>query len=420
MEQNRLKTSSTFLAKISQLKLDASKSEQNYLDRFLSLLVVVFNIPCFIDHVKWYWFPNEYMWAHTEWLISYEGGFIRRGLSGELIKLLSTMFTIPPHQVIVILSVVTLFLVLIWTILLSRKCIPLYFILSSILIGGYNFAGILFYKDLFIILMYITSLYAITVIKNKIIMYIILNIISVSSILIHELYFFIGVPFLFVIVSIKFSNKLISIGSCKFFVLPIIAFFLVSYYSGNPEMAWSMINYWNELHQQVAPEYCCYELKWAFHALSYSWVIAHLPAQMYWLTKVHYGILWVPLIWILLWIFCGVFATKIIQHYDKKSSKIFQGLYIWHTISLVPLYILAYDWGRWILLTTLLSFLTVYIVGNSIQIPKIVTKFEIPVWNGKLVFWQKFLIIMFFGVPILWQGYENQIYVMPILNFLLR
>ena len=52
-------------------------------------------------------YGNINSWQITEWLISYDGGFVRRGIGGEIVKILSSTFGLSPSLIIIILSVIS-------------------------------------------------------------------------------------------------------------------------------------------------------------------------------------------------------------------------------------------------------------------------------------------------------------------------
>lgn len=97
--------------------------------KILYLLVSGVLIIGFLQHLrelkvvaqKLYWGTFYY----SEFLINFEGGFVRRGLLGELIFALSTTYGTPPHKIIWIISYSAFAFVTIFffaEFLLKRKC----------------------------------------------------------------------------------------------------------------------------------------------------------------------------------------------------------------------------------------------------------------------------------------------------------
>jgi hypothetical protein len=81
---------------------------------YLSEPTLIFNaFLLFVFSAAWirdlfYWFPKDAFgtslnyWAFTDWLIDYSQGFIRRGLSGEIVRLVPACF--PPLEFVAVLS----------------------------------------------------------------------------------------------------------------------------------------------------------------------------------------------------------------------------------------------------------------------------------------------------------------------------
>ena len=55
-----------------------------------------------------YEFPNKYV--YTDWLINYEGGFVRRGLLGQIIFEISNFFNIEISLIILYFQIISYFL----------------------------------------------------------------------------------------------------------------------------------------------------------------------------------------------------------------------------------------------------------------------------------------------------------------------
>lgn len=91
-----------------------------------------------------YWLPKDILenglseWVYSDWLIDYSAGFVRRGLSGELIKLLSLF--VSPRIVVGVLS---------WSIFVVFAIAYTRYIIHSLdLLNPILFAGLLFMPSL--------------------------------------------------------------------------------------------------------------------------------------------------------------------------------------------------------------------------------------------------------------------------------
>lgn len=389
-------------------------AKSNKTDLILSICMVLLLIPHVRGLTVWHWYTNKGIWAHTEWLISYDGGFVRRGITGEIIKFVHHIFEVHPIHFVIIVSLLIYVSIFCWLVKLCGKKYPIYFLLSTMLLGAPFYSGYVFFKDLLFLLLYMVSVQIIFSINQVHVKFIALNLVCSFGVLTHELFLFICLPYIFLIYCKNEYNKLFSIRSLPFFTISLVFSILVLLNLGSEEIAWEIINSWNKIFQETTPPFCCFELNLAFHAFASSWLDAHLPAQLYWLTKVHNGIFWQPLIWLFLWLCCGIFVTKFVQHYDPGNEKQFIYLYCIHTIILIPIYILAYDYGRWMLHSTFISFVTLYLIDGKFTFETNMKYVRVPIWKSPLVFWQKAVIATCFSVPILWHDFETQLLSTPI------
>ena len=189
-------------------------------------------------------------WQITEVLINYQGGFVRRGLIGEIIYQLSNNFGINTIFMVYLFSIAS---VVIFFYLIIRDTIkkgysilllPTAMLLSSLFVSGHWVR-----KDVFIMLLF----YAIVrLLKNKsFINYIAINILLVIGTLSHEIILFIAAPIL-LISQLSHDNKRINIGKfvkgiatsvvCYFPAL--IAGILVAINKGNSATAQAIWDSW--------------------------------------------------------------------------------------------------------------------------------------------------------------------------------
>ena len=92
-------------------------------------------------------YGNVNSWQITEWLISYNGGFVRRGVGGEIVKLLSFNFELAPPLIIILLSVISWFGLVFFILKISRGIIPSYIVLSPVFLGMPIYSDFLVRKD---------------------------------------------------------------------------------------------------------------------------------------------------------------------------------------------------------------------------------------------------------------------------------
>ena len=79
-------------------------SNQKFSFEILFTLLIILGIPLNLYKNRFY----DNSWTVGEWLISYAGGFVRRGLPGELIHFISTQYSLSPILLVWIFSVLSL------------------------------------------------------------------------------------------------------------------------------------------------------------------------------------------------------------------------------------------------------------------------------------------------------------------------
>ena len=83
----------------------------NTKNSFIQILIIALFIGAFIIQVFSAFGWGHESWQMTDWLINYEGGFVRRGLPGTLFLMASEKTGIYPNYLVIFFSVV-IFLIL--------------------------------------------------------------------------------------------------------------------------------------------------------------------------------------------------------------------------------------------------------------------------------------------------------------------
>ena len=97
-------------------------------------------------------------WTIGEWLINYQGGFVRRGLLGEGIYILCNVTKISPIYVIWLISVSSYYLLLKLTIFEAKNKVSNLFLLSPGIFLAPIIGDFLIRKDLLLLLIFLISL----------------------------------------------------------------------------------------------------------------------------------------------------------------------------------------------------------------------------------------------------------------------
>ena len=79
----------------------------NYLKKnFLNIYIVCIFFSSSIILYSKVWYPTD--WTTSEWLINYHGGFVRRGLVGELLLQINKFININPRHLVHIFEILLL------------------------------------------------------------------------------------------------------------------------------------------------------------------------------------------------------------------------------------------------------------------------------------------------------------------------
>ena len=94
-------------------------------------------------------------WGMTDWLVNYEGGFVRRGLGGFLLYHASQSWQIAANHLAVIVSVIGFLALLIWLYRKATEFFPLAFLFSCAVLGFPIYQYTIVRKDCILLLLLI-------------------------------------------------------------------------------------------------------------------------------------------------------------------------------------------------------------------------------------------------------------------------
>lgn len=335
-----------------------------------------------LQSVKW----GHDHWGMTEWLINYSGGFVRRGLPGELIQLASSGLRIPANFIIIALSSLLYFYLTYIFVTHSKGITPPYFVFSPVLLGSAAYGGYFIRKDVLVLLIFIACLSIISKKWHKGLSFGALNGLASVAVLSHESFFFFAIPALVMLN----ANMLVSKGNWKLelvamwrsalFFLPVfITFALVVVFKGDTEIARSINESWLELWLAINPNACCIDKpSAAIDSIQWdSWKALSLSLSV--LNDFSLGI-YVPVAWLGTIYVCFLFMVTYLAPLkpciyikeqqnclDQERDKVTLILSL-QLIFISPLFILGWDFGRWIFLWTTSSFAVYLFAENNLQL----------------------------------------------------
>jgi hypothetical protein len=320
------------------------------------------------------------VWVYSEWLINYSGGFVRRGLAGEIIARLADghsaarITTTLVFGLYLILSVLFLLLAMIGRSKNSASAIML-----SVLIPGGIFAmardNHFYYgkEILFLIGLEISCLLQLAIFSEwgrrleTVLIWIFLAVVFATGLLlplVHEGYVFFGAPAIFILLyclTKAYPNKsYLKSLLWAYPVLPVGAFFVTALFKGNASVA---LTIWNSLSESdrliIAPlspsKPCCSLAAIGFGMLHAIAGIKMLLAGGFWFWVFVIGCAFALL----------TLITALVFEPDGEAEDV-TGLLDLLTLlfmATLPMYLIGEDWGRWIMIVTISYLLLLFTVS---------------------------------------------------------
>ena len=197
------------------------------------LLSLALLIALFVRSSYLYQFENSLNWGLTQWLVNYEGGFVRRGLIGQLLLYVHENHYIAVNKIIILVCMFLYLFLLLYLIALTKKDFPIEIILSPLLMGMPVLTEFFVRYDILGLIIFIFILRICFLNINFFTMFFLVNLIYIISILINETFLFYTFLAIFLIFLKKFTVKNnFYIGAFKsiLFLLPSINVFFILVY----------------------------------------------------------------------------------------------------------------------------------------------------------------------------------------------
>ena len=338
----------------------------------LFITLILLGIPLNLYKNRFY----DNSWTVGEWLISYAGGFVRRGLPGQIIHYISSTFKISPILLVWFFSITAL---LSLAVLLFYFCKDLFeksFLLSQLIILAPISEDYFVRKDCLIVLLYGLSLLTIKLFfkkrLGKISCILGVNFFSIIAILSHESYGIWGLPsliFIFYLIQrSKKKNTSIAIFQGLSNLLPsLLVFFICWLFRGSINQSLSIHESW-QLLREILPSLG------ALNELVPTGAIAAIgfeSSRVYsfsLLSKFNLFIFWHPGMW-----FLTIFLVmKFFIGFNKNTFQDAKRFVLCsQLIAFLPMFIFV-DIGRWIFMWLTSSALLFGFLENIYGIKNIV------------------------------------------------
>ena len=291
-------------------------------------------------------------WTIGEWLISYAGGFVRRGLPGELIHKISEGFGISPIFLVWFMCIFSIIFLAIVILYFGNKYFETSFLLSQIILLAPISEDFFIRKDIFLVLLFGLSLFTFQKtfqgFLNKYNCVIVINILSIIAILSHESYGIWGLPsitlILFIYERSQGKNLLKSFLFAIFSLLPTaISFILCWHFKGNSEQSLMIHQSWQNLSDILPskvllnapdPDGAIAAIGWGTSQVFTSTLLRKFNLNIFW----HPG-MWLITIYLVMKLFIGYKKDKYQE--AKRAILCFQ------LLAFIPMFMFV-DIGRWI------------------------------------------------------------------------
>jgi hypothetical protein len=359
-------------------------------------------------------FCQSFSWGHNNWcmnecLINYAGGFVRRGLFGQVALEFSKCTGIPANIFVILTCLIMLLAFIAFFFWKSSGRLPGMVLFSPLLLGCAIFQDFAIRKDVLCIVLLITcfliekSKYGILV-RNLLI-----NSVAIIAVLCHEGFIFYG--FLAIVAVRYFSQQEKMYKSLACFSPVFIVFLVTSYFHGNESTAvainQSLIRLWHHIEPNNVdiynPSCAIYSLKYNFNNCPWN------GYSLLWEVNYH---VYTPLAWTLTLLFCVIYLSSNIQC-DKKitiptpSSVVIeksrlQVILIIQLVFISPLFVIGWDYGRWIFLW-IASSVSLYFLGLNWSHPFLERSTARAIqWNRlfRLPWIPQQWHLLFFGIPL--------------------
>jgi hypothetical protein len=260
-------------------------------------------------------------WQITEWLINYQGGFVRRGLPGEAILYVSDFLGIQANYIAIFISLLAYVFLVIYLIVKTRHKFTTLLILSPIVMGAPAYQDFIIRKDVLSIIFFLLCLKILSLKHNHILRYFCLNFIAVIAVLSHEAFFFFALPAIGVTIFRSDFRLYGNLAKRIVYVLTVIspsilAFCFCVIYKGDSTVAYAINYSWVDLWKNINPNACCFDKpNAAIDAIQ--WTTRQGLSLSYSLFFTFSWGIYVPLAWLITIISCGFFIIS----FTKKNRK---------------------------------------------------------------------------------------------------
>lgn len=320
-------------------------TKKDYAVLLMNILMALCLVGCIANTAIKYFFSSISLqgFGVTDYMINYQGGFVRRGLIGEIIFRFYQYTGINPVTPILAISTCSLVFLLYFFLKNFRKHNLCWWILPlNICLMGAFFLR----KDYLCGCLIVLALSMYGKIKNIFLKLFTVNIILIFALNVHECFFFMIIPMLTLLIFFDKSLKISKYGRLLALVPIYSVFILLLIYKGNPQIASIIHQSWNLPEMGPEPTGTIASLDMTFSGAFKKHVTANFLTESAGL----YGFITKPLVWILSFFLIPNLLFRKYQPNTAQSQEAvrsFVKVYLFQFISLFPmLTVLSCDQSR--------------------------------------------------------------------------
>jgi hypothetical protein len=346
----------------------------------------------------------------TDWLVNYEGGFVRRGIGGFLLYHASHSLQIAANHLAVIVSLIGFLVLSIWLYRKATEFFPLAFLLSCVVLGFTIYQYTIVRKDCLLLLLLISCLSVLRGGWKSWIRWSVVNLSCCFGVLLHETFAFIAFPVLLLVVKELSYRQLALRVACLSPAL--ICFIVVMLHHGDANTAQAIHDSWHTLWSasQIAPE-------WMHQPFATIQSIGWTTEQGLQQTKgVLQNGLYQPMAWFCVLLLTFLFSGRFLHARHQSKLAEWLQLLIFQLLCIAPLFLLGIDYGRWIFLwiaSSIILFSFGYRLPERIAQNCVINSIKNPLVSCISFVPRKEWLLLFFGLPILW-GVMNFVNASPV------
>lgn len=292
-------------------------------------------------------------WSMSDLLVNYQGGFVRRGLLGQICYLLGGFTGLPINVVAISISLLAFAFVVVY-LCKTTKLLPVFVLFSPIFLGSAAFGQFIVRKDFVMISLFILLVNQLTKkpdVKQSVLW---VNVIIVCGTLIHEAFYFLALGAILNIWKVGQSSiQKLLLTLRKYFTLfllpliPIVA-------PGSSTVAIDINNSLVPTWERIEGVGCCDNPSATIESLGWDAGKAlELPFSV--LNDYSHGI-WVPMGWMV----CFILPLLVLRGMmSRNNASRFRNLFFVQIICFIPIFVIGWDYGRWgflVFVTTIVLF----------------------------------------------------------------